>query len=158
MCHHPTVWTNEGLKRYMQKQKTLFLQGTWGVQHPHSKEYCLVNDRVVGALASCRKAEVLTYVRATSHLEKRRLQDLYYKTQRRFHMCHILNYLQKRSLQDDYYKRQMIGSVRMSPRIGPPCKCRPAQLSTCASVYRAFVDTQMSAAQWSHDQSTVHLI
>jgi hypothetical protein len=58
----------DGLKRDIQKQKTVFLQGTSGVQHPQAKKYRLVNDRVVRALASYGKAEVLTCVMVIAHL------------------------------------------------------------------------------------------
>jgi hypothetical protein len=69
MCHHPTVWTfMEGLKRDMQKQKTLFLQAASGVQHPPAKTYRLLNDRVQRAVASYGRAEILTFVKCIAHL------------------------------------------------------------------------------------------
>jgi hypothetical protein len=69
MCHHPTVWTFlDGIDRDIQKQKTLFLQGTAGVQHPQTKKYRQVNERVRLAIAAYGRTEILTYLRAIAHL------------------------------------------------------------------------------------------
>jgi hypothetical protein len=68
-CHHPTLWTfMEGLKRDMQKQMTVFLQGATGVEHPAAKRYRLLHTRVQRAVAAYGRAEILIYVRAMAHL------------------------------------------------------------------------------------------
>lgn len=69
MCHHPTVWTFlDGIDRDIQKQKTLFLHGTAGMQHPQTKKYRQVNERVRLAIAAYGRAEILTYLRSIAHL------------------------------------------------------------------------------------------
>jgi hypothetical protein len=57
-----------GLKRNMQQQKTMFLQGTTGVENPATKKYRVLNDRVKRAVASYGRAEILIYVRSIAHL------------------------------------------------------------------------------------------
>ena len=58
----------EGLKRDMQKQMTVFLQGATGVEHPAAKRYRLLHTRVQRAVAAYGRAEILIYVRAMAHL------------------------------------------------------------------------------------------
>jgi hypothetical protein len=69
LCHHPTCWTFlAGLKKDMQKQKTVFLQGVAGVVRPTTKKYRQLNDRVTRAVAGYGRAEILVYLRAIAHL------------------------------------------------------------------------------------------
>jgi len=67
--HHPTLWTFfEGLKRDMLKQKTVFLQGTAGAEHPAAKRYRDLHTRFQRSVAAYGRADVLMYVRAMAHL------------------------------------------------------------------------------------------
>jgi len=69
LCHHPTLWSfMKGLNLDMIKQKTLFLQATAGTQHLPSRCYRLLNERVMRAVASYGRADVLTYVRSIAYL------------------------------------------------------------------------------------------
>ena len=68
-CSHPTLWTFlQGIKRDMQKQKALFLQGMTGVEHLGAKKYRALSSRVQRAIASYGRGEVLTHLRAIAHL------------------------------------------------------------------------------------------
>jgi hypothetical protein len=68
-CHHPTLWTfMEGLRKDMQKQKAVFLQGAAGAVHLSAKRYRVLNERVQRAVANYGRAEVLVYLRAIAHL------------------------------------------------------------------------------------------
>lgn len=69
LCHHPTLWSfMEGMRRDMVKQKTMYFQGTAGIQHQSSRTYRLLNERAKVAVAAFGRSDVLTYVRAISHL------------------------------------------------------------------------------------------
>lgn len=69
LCSHPTVWTfMAGLERDMQLQKSTFLQAATGTVHPSRKKYRILNDRVMAAVAAYGRADILTYLRAISHL------------------------------------------------------------------------------------------
>ena len=69
LCSHPTVWTFlTGLQRDMQLQKSNFLQGATGTVHPSRKTYRKLNDRVLAAVAAYGRTDILTYIRAISHL------------------------------------------------------------------------------------------
>ena len=69
LCHHPTMWTfMSGLKNDMQRQKSFFLQGVTGVDHPSAKRYRKLNDRVKRAVAAYGRAEILVYLRSVAYL------------------------------------------------------------------------------------------
>jgi len=68
-CHHPTMWTFiEGVKKDMCKQRTVLLQGATGVVQPGSKLYRRLRERVALAVEGYSRVEVLTFLRAMSHL------------------------------------------------------------------------------------------
>lgn len=68
-CSHPTLWNcMNGLRRDMQQQKAVFLQGSTGIEHPSKKRYRDLNERVRRAVASYGRADVLVYIRAITHL------------------------------------------------------------------------------------------
>ena len=63
-CYHPTLWTFlEGLQRDMQKQKTVFLQGVTGLEHPTKKRYRCLQSRVQRCIAAswCTSKLLHTY-------------------------------------------------------------------------------------------------
>lgn len=68
-CQHPTMWTFfQGLQRDMQRQKTSFMQGITGLEHPARKRYRALEARVERAVAAYGRAEILLYLRALAHL------------------------------------------------------------------------------------------
>jgi len=68
-CHHPNVWTFlGGQKKDMQQQKTLFMQGNAGVVHKSSRKYRMLNERVVRAVSTYGRSEVLVYLPAIAFL------------------------------------------------------------------------------------------
>jgi len=52
----------------MQRQKSFFLQGVTGVDHPSAKRYRKLNDRVKGAVAAYGRAEILVYTFVLLHV------------------------------------------------------------------------------------------
>lgn len=69
MCSHPTLWTFiSGLKKDMQKQKAVFLQGATGIEHVTCKRYRILNERVHRAVSTYGRSEVLMFLRAIAHL------------------------------------------------------------------------------------------
>lgn len=68
-CHHPTVWTFlTGIKKDMQLQKTVYLQGTAGVTHVSGRKYRQLNARVIRAVAAYGQSEILLYLRSIAYL------------------------------------------------------------------------------------------
>ena len=69
MCNHPNLWLLlEGLQKDCQKQKAAFLQGVTGVQEVSVKRYRNLIERVKRAVEGYNRTDVLTYIRAISHL------------------------------------------------------------------------------------------
>ena len=69
LCHHPTIWTFLlGIKRDIQKHKTIFLQGTAGVEHVTHKNYRVLNERMRQSVAAYGRSQVLVYLRSIAHL------------------------------------------------------------------------------------------
>lgn len=68
-CHHPTVWTFlTGIKKDMQLQKTVYLQGTAGVTHVSGRKYRQLNARVIRAVSAYGQSEILLYLRSIAYL------------------------------------------------------------------------------------------
>lgn len=68
-CSHPTLWTfMQGVNKDIMKQISVFLQGATGIEHPSKKTYRVLNERVVRAVAAYGRSDILTYLRAISHL------------------------------------------------------------------------------------------
>jgi len=68
-CQHPTLWTFfQGLQRDMQRQKTSFLHGVTGLDHPSSKRYRALEARVHRSVAAYGRAEILLYLRSMAYL------------------------------------------------------------------------------------------
>ena len=68
-CQHPTMWTFfEGIQRDLQRQRTAFLHGVSGLEHPSRKRYRLLEARVNRAVTAYGRSEILMYLRAMAHL------------------------------------------------------------------------------------------
>jgi hypothetical protein len=52
----------------MQKQKTVFLHGLSGLEHPASKRYRELESRVRRAVNAYGRSEILLFLRAMAHL------------------------------------------------------------------------------------------
>jgi len=75
-CSHPTLWRFlDGLRSDCTKQKSTFLQGVAGSQHPVEKRYRTLRQRVQRAIAAYGQTDVLTYLRAIAHLSYQRLYN-----------------------------------------------------------------------------------
>ena len=68
-CHHPAMWSFlNGVKKDINMQRSVLLQGAAGVVHSAPKRYRCLKERVTRAVARYNKVEILTYLRAMSHL------------------------------------------------------------------------------------------
>ena len=68
-CHHPTMWTFlNGIRQDLTKQKALLLQGATGISHPSQKRYRILIDRVIRAVGSYGRTEILLFLKAMAHL------------------------------------------------------------------------------------------
>lgn len=68
-CHHPTIWTFlTGIRRDINTQKTVLLQGSAGTAHIPRKTYRMLQQRVENAVSAYGRTEILVYLRAMAHL------------------------------------------------------------------------------------------
>ena len=58
----------DGLHMDCTKQKTTFLQGVAGANHPAEKRYRILHEKVQRAVQTYGQTDVLTYLRAIAHL------------------------------------------------------------------------------------------
>jgi hypothetical protein len=69
MCHHPTLWTFlAGLERDCHMSVAAYLQASAGAINVGRKTYRDLKQRVMRVVANYRETEILTYLRAISHL------------------------------------------------------------------------------------------
>ncbi|KII71288.1 hypothetical protein RF11_08784 [Thelohanellus kitauei] len=69
MRSHPTMWTLfERLKKDSCKQKTIYLQSTYGVEHYSSYKYRELQAKVFRAVTNHGLGNGITYVRCLAHL------------------------------------------------------------------------------------------
>jgi len=68
-CNHPTMWKFlSGLESDCGKQRASFLQGVTGVEQPAVKRYRILKERVMNAVGTYEKTEILTYLRSIAFL------------------------------------------------------------------------------------------
>ena len=67
VMQHPTMW-KPLTQRDCIKQKATFLQGVTGIEQPSVKRYRILKDRVMRAVETYGKTDILTYLRALSHV------------------------------------------------------------------------------------------
>lgn len=68
-CNHPTMWKFlSGLDSDCGKQRASFLQGVTGVEQPAVKRYRILKQRVMNAVGTYGKTEILTYLRSIAFL------------------------------------------------------------------------------------------
>src|SRR6218665_674924 len=68
-CSHPTLWKFlSQLMNDCSKQKASLLQRSTGIEQPAVKRYRILRDRVMRAVATSGRTDVLTYLRSMAYL------------------------------------------------------------------------------------------